>query len=279
MTRPRKPGAIGLSYRAELNDLVGEWRDAGLLDCCEVHADAFRDQTITQSAVSGFSRLGIPVYLHSTTLDFATADRASYFRSIEEIASLPGLTEVELVSAHLASGKQSVGQIQGFARPAYTGALCELVVERMAEAEAMIGRPVVIENIAYYGDALDDQFTEIDFFNRLAVLRPNRILFDISNFLTNQTNGSTHCGDIADLALEHAQYVHISGGRRHNSIYVDTHGDPIPESHFGALKELIAKCPGLRIIYERDMRCGNRPEIDRDLWRISELAGAPAFSG
>lgn len=261
-----------MSFRPELSVFFTATTPAPALDFAEVHIEALLDgDPHRQDALSILRDQGIPMTLHSTELDLLAPDFMQDGRIVEQVGQLADRLDVETISTHLARSEGWVGRIRSFFRPSYTPSVLDLTLQRLEDAETKLGKPIAVENIAIYAQDAPDEIDEIAFLNAVAQACPRRLIFDISNFLTNVANGFADPETMRTLAANDVVYFHISGGRDHEEFFVDTHGDAIPEPHLNALADFRNRLPQINVLYERDIRYENRAEIANDLTAIHSV--------
>ena len=265
---PLPSNRIGMSFRTDLANFFDADSTSPPLDFAEVHIEAH--QTANESLTLLMDRQ-LPITLHSTSINIFGPNFLQNSESIDLVGQLADMLDVETISTHLASHEGSVGRIRSFFRPAYSAELLDLTISRMEQAEIVLGKPFAVENIAIYSTNGPDDIDEIKFLNEIAAARPRRLIFDISNFSANAENGFADMETMEALSTENVVYFHISGGRVHKQLFVDTHGDAIPERQLESLSKLRNQISQLDVLYERDVRFEKQQEISSDLDAIESI--------
>jgi hypothetical protein len=109
--------------------------------------------------------------------------------------------------------------------------------------------PLLLENVAWSVLWPDDEMDEATFYQEIVAATDCDLLLDVSNLYANAVNeGLDPIAVLADYPLDRVGMVHVAGGVWEDGFYFDTHAHPVPP----AVLELVAKCPAVPVMIERD---------------------------
>jgi hypothetical protein len=115
---------------------------------------------------------------------------------------------------------------------------------------------------------------EATFYQEIVVATDCDLLLDVSNLYANAVNeGLDPVAVLAHYPLDRVGMVHVAGGVWEDGFYFDTHAHPVPPS----VLELIAKCPAVPVMIERDADF-DFDALARELAEIRALPRSPSES-
>ncbi len=144
------------------------------------------------------------------------------------------------------------------------------VAGRIRRAQAILERPIAIENISYYA-APGQQMSELEFL--LAVLEEAdcRLLLDVNNAYVNGHNhGYDPLAFIQSLPGERIDYLHVAGHYvEADGLIVDTHGAAVIDPVWQLLEQTYRHFGVLPTLLERDFNLPPLPELLTELGEIT----------
>lgn len=150
----------------------------------------------------------------------------------EHLAKLQRLVErIEpgLVSDHLSWGRLARRHFNELLPLPYTREALDLVAARVDEVQDVLGRRILIENIAAYIQFEDSEIGEAEFLAQLAARTGCGLLLDVNNVYVNTLN---HGGDarrfIETIPAQAVAEFHLAGFEP-GPIAIDTHGRPVAD--------------------------------------------------
>lgn len=258
VTVPRLPGVDFVEVVAE--------------NVCPCHVPA---------SLSHLRESGIPVIPHGVSLSLGGTEPLDPGR-LERLAALAEKFGSPLVSEHVAfcrAGGMEAGHLLPVPR---TRAALDILAANITAAQAALGVPLAVENIAPLLSWPEDEMTEAAFLSELAERTGVLLLLDVANLHTARVNlGLDPAATLGALPLERVAYVHVAGGVMRDGVWHDTHAHPVtPEildvlSGFADRASGPAGLPG--VMLERDDDYPSDAEITRELAAIrSALEGSRA---
>jgi uncharacterized protein len=213
-------------------------------------------------------RARFPVALHGVSLNLGSTDPLSDLY-LSQLAWLEREIEPWIVSDHLCWTGVGGKNLFDLLPLPYSGQAFALVAEKIERVQERLRRPLILENITYYGQPVGGEMPEEDFLNGLCARTGCRLLLDLNNVYVNSVNhGFDPSLYLRNLRLENVAQVHLAGFERGASgLLVDTHGTPVCEEVWALYAWLQARTGALPAMIERDDNipdwAGMAPEIER----------------
>jgi hypothetical protein len=267
--QPASLPAVGLGLRREYVDLLLQhhYPEIGFLEFAPENWLPFggvlaeKLQLLAQRyplVCHGLSlNIGGPDALHQTFL----ADLAQFFQRVP----------VRLYSEHL-SFTAAGGQLYDLLPlPFRSDAVCH-VVERIKQVQALLQRPLVLENISYY-TPVAAQMSELDFLLRILEQADCQLLLDVNNVYVNAVNhGYDPYAFIQALPSHRIAYCHVAGHyQQHETLLIDTHGSAVCDEVWQLLA-FTYQCHGvLPTLLERDFNLPSLADLTTELHHIKQL--------
>lgn len=220
------------------------------------------------AAVLEHVRRDAELILHGVSMSvggFDPYDRG-YF---SELRALADRIEAAFVSDHLCFG--SVGGHVGhdlWPLPCNEEALDHLA-DRIAQAQDLLGRQLVIENVSSYVHFRDSEMDEAEFIAVLLERADAGMLLDVNNVYVSAKNlGFDPVAYLDRVPAERVRYIHLAGHADLGTHLLDNHGAPV--------------CDEVWTLYEHAIkRLGPRPTIvewDCHLPSLDELLAQSALA-
>jgi len=128
------------------------------------------------------------------------------------------------------------------------------MVERVDEAQSVIGSPILLENISSYMRYRDSTMSEVEFINQITRRSGCFVLLDVNNFWANAMNfGDDPWSVISQIDVASVKGYHLAGCTKETmgsgTVYIDYHGEAVRDpvwnlyqrclDYFGAWPTLI----------------------------------------
>jgi uncharacterized protein (UPF0276 family) len=131
---------------------------------------------------------------------------------------------------------------------------------RIREAQARVGRPLLIENISYYAVMPGRTLDEAAFLSHVVREADCGLLLDLNNVVVNALNhGYDPFAFVDALPLERVGQVHLAGHEVRGDIVIDTHGAAVPDAVWALFEHLLARTGPVTTLVEWDQ---NVPPVD-----------------
>lgn len=258
MASERTTAGVGVLFNPALIDFVeshGEALDylAVIPDRCWTDpgpGSGQRFQTLTAPlAVIERASRQRPVVLHSIGMSLCSAEVFDV-PYVDNLAAWCRRLDCEWASEHLSFTRVGGGHEvnASLALPvAYDDEMLALLLPRLHEVQARIGRPFLLENNVYYVDFPEQEMGEADFLNRLMREAGCGLLLDLHNVHTNARNhGFDAATFVRSLDLAGVVEIHVAGGDEMMGFHTDSHTGPVDETVWRLLEEVVPHAPNLR---------------------------------
>jgi len=262
---------VGLGYRPELHALA---TGSGLVDWIEIISEHYmEDRAAVERLRQQFP--GVPIVPHGIEMSIGTlGNDREWLRYISALRELVSALDAPWFSDHLCfthSGGENLAMLAPLPR---TGEMAAHVGRRAREAQETVGKPFLLENVAYHL-SWGDELSEAEFVSRVISESGCYLLLDLTNLLYNGKNhGYDPVEFLGSLPLDRVLQVHLAGGVESDGVLYDSHSHSVPPQVWDLLAQVLTVSPLRGVMLERDSRLDRQDEICADLERIrAALAG------
>jgi len=172
-------------------------------------------------------RQDYPLSLHGVGLSLGSVDplNQAHLRQIKVLAER---IEPGLVSEHLAWSSFGGVYLNDLAPLPYTLETLVHLVERVDQAQAFLGRQILIENPSSYLEYRDSSFRESEFLAELSRRSGCGILLDVNNvYVSCQNHGWDARDYLRDIPADKVGEIHLAGHATNDpgghKLLIDTH--------------------------------------------------------
>ena len=210
---------------------VGEiMRARPALGLLEVHAENYLGGSPAVAALEELRR-DYPVSLHGVGLSLGSADNLDR-RHLTRFRALIDRIDPILVSEHLSWSSIGGRYLNDLLPLPLTEESLEIVCDHVDEAQAALGRPLLIENPAAYLRFRHSTIAETDFLAALCERTGCGVLCDVNNVYVNAENfGFDPIGYLDALPANAVGEIHLAGHHQADAdgvpILIDDHGAPV----------------------------------------------------
>lgn len=203
------------------------------------------------------------VLLHGVSLSIGGPDPLDldYLRSLRTLADR---LDVALVSDHLCWGTFGGKHSHDLWPLPYTQEAVHHVAARVRQAQDLLGRELVLENVSSYVQFADSEMSEWEFVSAVCEEADCGLLFDVNNVYVSSRNHGFDPLDYFDGVPAHrVRQYHLAGHADKGGWLLDDHAHPIPDAVMALYREAIR-------------RFGSHPAIlewDQDVPPLAELLG------
>lgn len=195
----------------------------------EVHSENYFGDGGYDLHVLEHVRRDYPLSLHGVGLALGSADGLRE-RHLAKLQRLIDRIEPELVSEHLCWGALGARHFNDLLPLPYTREALDLMVARVDRVQTVLGRPILIENIASYLQFRASEIPELEFLAELARRSGCGILFDVNNLYVNAVNHGFAAATAMDaLPADCVGEIHLAGHARTADCLIDDHGSCVAD--------------------------------------------------
>jgi uncharacterized protein (UPF0276 family) len=143
------------------------------------------------------------------------------------------------------------------------------LARKIRKMSRIFGRPVLIENSAYYYTIPGSTLGEAEFIARLLAEAQCGLLLDVNNLYANALNHNYDPHRFIDCMPTHAVVeIHVAGGEMRGGVYIDTHGHPVNDNVLELLEYAVTTKRPNGVVLEREK---NFPPIGQILEEVRTL--------
>jgi uncharacterized protein len=260
---------LGVGWRPELAWLIERRADLGFV---EILAESCLSEKHIPAAVHVLRERHVQVVPHGISLSLGGADWPDLSR-LSHLAQLAKALKAPLVSEHLAfvrAGGLESGHLLPLPR---TAEALKVVVRNVKAAQAALGVPLALENIATLFEWPDPEMTEAQFLAEVLDQTGALLLLDVENLYANACNHGVNPMNFMDsVPLAQLAYVHVAGGvLGHDGLYHDTHAHAVAQPVMRLLSALLARCQPSGVMVERDDDFPSDAQMHAELDAVAEL--------
>jgi hypothetical protein len=241
---------IGVGLRAAHYRDFLEQRPA--VDWLEVHTENYFAAGGRDSHVLLQLRADYPLSLHGVGMGLGSA-RGFCLQHVQRVAEAVRRYEPALVSEHLCWGALGDRQLNDLLPLPLSRAALELLCQRVAQVQDILGRQLLVENVSTHLRFHADAMSEAEFLNTLAERTGCGILLDVNNLYVNACNhGEDPHAAMAAIAIQHVQEMHLAGHLVTSDSVIDHHGDRVSEAVWTLYAEAVQRFGAVSTLIEWD---------------------------
>lgn len=248
------PAAPGLGFKAEHFAAIRATRPA--LGFFEVHAENYMGEGGLPHAQLSALREDYALSMHGVGLSIGgpgPLDRAHLAR----LRRLCDRYAPESFSEHLAWSSHASDYLSDLLPLPYTPETLHLVCDHIDEVQAVLGRPMLLENPSTYLLFEQSTLSETDFLTEVARRTGCGLLLDVNNVFVSATNHRTDPLDyLREFPLGAAGEIHLGGffveELPSGPLLIDSHAAPVADPVWALFETVIARCGPLPTLVEWD---------------------------
>lgn len=213
-----------------------------------------------------------PLYTHGLSLSIGSPDELDV-EFVKHVKKFLDENNVVLYSEHLSFTKAENAHTYDLLPIPFTKQAVEHVVNKIQQAQEILGRKLILENASYY-TTLKEEMSETEFINEIIQKSGCEMLLDVNNVYVNSFNHSYDAKNfISKLPLDKVKYIHMAGHLKVNDkLIIDTHGeaiiDPVYQLLDFTMKELGRDVP---VLLERDFNIPQLSELQNEINTIRKI--------
>jgi len=213
-----------------------------------------------------------PLVLHGVSMSIGSSDALdrAYLRRLRQLADR---FEPEWISDHLCwTGVGGVNLHDLMPLPCTEEALAH-VAARILEAQDVLGRRMLIENVSSYVTFTASSMSECEFLARLAEVADCWILLDINNVYVSSINHGYDARAFIDaMPRSRVKQIHLAGHQDHGTHIVDTHDAPVVDSVWDLYAHAVRRLGAVATMIERDDNIPALADLVAELDRARSVA-------
>jgi uncharacterized protein len=215
-----------------------------------------------------------PVALHGVSLSIGGTDplNVAHLHAVRQLADE---IEAEWVSDHLCwTGVDGIN-LHELLPLSYTEESLRHVSTRITQAQDILGRALLIENVSSYLEFAQNEMTEWEFLNELCARTDCLLLLDVNNvYVSSFNHGFDAATYLRSISPTRVHQLHLAGHRREGAYLIDTHDAPVAEAVWSLYAAVVGYLGMRAVMIERDDNLPPLAELLDELNRAREIAAA-----
>ncbi|SDR04472.1 DUF692 domain-containing protein [Thermostaphylospora chromogena] len=242
---------VGLGYRPEIHDGLLAGIDA--VDWLEVITDSYLDRPQALVALRELTG-GRTVVPHGLGMSVGSESPPDE-EYVDAVARLADAIDAPWVSDHLCFTREDGIDLDALTPVQRTREAARRIAAHADYVQDRLGRPFILENIAYYVD-VGGPLSEAEFINEVFAHTACGLLLDLNNVMVNARNhGYDPVAFVAALPLERVVQVHLAGNAETaqiDGVLIDGHDGPVGEDVLDLLAAVLRRTTPKGVLIERD---------------------------
>lgn len=206
-----------------------------------------------------------PVALHGVSMSLGSAEPldAAYLR---ELKTLVDWVQPEIVSDHLCWTGLGGHNSHDLLPLPFTEEAVGNAATKIRQAQDVLGRRILVENISTYLRFNGSTMTEWEFVSAVVNEADCGLLLDVNNVHVNSRNHGFDPRTYLDaLPVGRIGQFHVAGHEDHGHVVLDTHDRPVTEEVWSLFDDAVARFGALPTIIERDEDIPEFPVLEGEI--------------
>lgn len=193
-----------------------------------------------------------PVALHGVSMSVGSADGLD-LDYLHRLKTLVDRIDPLFVSDHLCWTRIEGFNSHDLLPLPYTEEALDLVCTNVAQAQDLLGRPMLIENPSTYLQFTTDSMTEWHFLDVLCERTGCALLLDVNNIYVSATNhGFDPLAYLDGVPADRVRQIHLAGHSQGGDRLIDTHDQPVPTPVWALYAQASLRIGPVATMIERD---------------------------
>lgn len=216
----------------------------------------------------------VPLFCHGLSLSIGgphPLNRAF----LQQIRQFLDQHQVNVYSEHLSYTHDQKGYLYDLLPIPMTLPAVRYVAERVQQAQDILGRRLVLENVSTYAMP-HPEMTEAEFVTEVIRAADCELLLDVNNVYVNSINhGSDARAFIAAMPADKIRYLHVAGHYvEQPDLLIDTHGADVCDPVWDLLQYTYQTVGVKPTLLERDFNIPALPVLLQEVHQIRQLQQA-----
>lgn len=219
-------------------------------------------------------RRDYPISLHGVSMNLGSADPLdrAYLNGLKDLIAK---IEPARVSDHLCwTGVRGRNTHDLLPLP-YDEATARHVASRVRQAQDVLGRRLLVENVSSYLSYSHSKMEEWEFLAEVAERADCGILLDVNNIHVSATNHGFDAQDyLAGIPASRVSEIHLAGYSSHDGFLIDTHDHPVSDPVWSLYAEAVRRFGAIPALIEWDKKIPAFARLEREAARAQEVQDA-----
>jgi uncharacterized protein (UPF0276 family) len=278
--QPQSDPGFGLGLRTpHYADYLEHGRAAAPgVDWLEIITDNFLVEGGKPLVVLDELRRDWPMAMHGVGMSIGSAQGLDT-AYVKRVKTLADRVQPLWVSDHLCF-TGAAGQVLHDLYPLpYTDEAARCVIEHIGQAQEVLQRRLVIENVSSYIRYGHDTSAEWEFLSHVAQAADCELLLDVNNVYVSSVNhGFDPLHYLAALPRNRVRQMHLAGHSRRGDQIIDTHDAPVAPEVWALFEAAWARFGPVATLIERDAHIPPLSELCAELRQARQRASRIVFT-
>ena len=244
------------------------------LDWLEVITDNFLVEGGRPLQMLDFIRRDYPVVMHGVAMSLGSADGLdlAYLQQVKQLAKR---MQPLWISDHLCWSGLGNTVLHDLNPLPYTDEAARRLIAHIAQAQDVLQRRLVVENVSSYVSFAHSGATEWEFLSHVAQEADCLLLVDVNNIYVSAFNhGFDPLDYLHALPAHRVQHIHLAGHSRNSTHIIDTHDHPVCQEVWDVYAAACRRFGAVATMIERDDHIPPLPELLAELEQARAIAQA-----
>jgi uncharacterized protein (UPF0276 family) len=206
-----------------------------------------------------------PIAMHGVAMSIGSAGGVNK-AYLEKVKILAKRIEPLWVSDHLCWTGYGTTELHDLYPLPHTQLAAKHVVDQILQAQDILGRRLVIENVSSYIDFAASEMTEWEFLSLIAQQSDCLLLVDVNNIYVSSKNQGFDAQRYLDgLPRSRVQQIHLAGHSDCGDHIIDTHDHPVADGVWDLYKKALLRFGNVSAMIERDAEIPPLQELIQEL--------------
>jgi uncharacterized protein (UPF0276 family) len=244
------------------------------LDWLEVVTDNFLVEGGRPLQMLDFIRRDYPVVMHGVAMSLGSADGLN-LAYVQQVKQLAKRIEPLWVSDHLCWSGLGNTVLHDLNPLPYTDEAARRLIAHIIQAQDLLQRRLVVENVSSYVSFAHSGATEWEFLSHVAQEADCLLLVDVNNIYVSAFNhGFDPLDYLNALPVHRVQQIHLAGHSRNPTHIIDTHDHPVCSEVWDLYAAACRRFGAVATMIERDDHIPPLPELLAELDQARTIAQA-----
>ncbi len=216
-------------------------------------------------------RCDYPIAMHGVAMNLGSLDPLDidYIQSIKILAQR---VEPAIISDHICWNGFDGRRLHDLLPLPYTEEAIKHVSARIRQAQDILGRRLVIENVSSYMEANTSMF-EWEFVSAIAEDADCELLVDINNiYVSSHNHGFNPRHYLRALPKARVRQFHLAGHSQNGALCIDTHDHPVCDAVWQLYQHALELFGSVPVMIERDDNIPPLPDLIQELAQARHIA-------
>lgn len=215
-----------------------------------------------------------PVVLHGVSLSIGSSDPLDK-TYLERVRQLSDRVKPEWVSDHLCWTSLGGHNLHDLLPLRYSRDVLQLVCDKISEAQEILGRRLMFENVSSYVSFRGDEMPEWEFVAEVARRTGCALLLDVNNvFVSARNHGFDPIAYLDAIPRGAVGQMHLAGPKEKNGIFIDTHDAPVRDEVWELYTRALDRFGLVSTLVEWDAKLPPLEELEREVAKAKSIASA-----